>query len=149
MLVAATLTALQPVKAIVLCCCSQFQRLCCCTFSQQNVAVCVMSRYIGLQQGDPDMTFDRLPMGEAMPEVEPGLKLLDLRMTSYQQLMDLSAASAPNPFGELLPFNPGVLPSRLGYMTGMLMCPLQSAEHSPDKQTCRGLCWLTHKFIGT
>ena len=81
-----------------------------------------MSRYIGLQQGDPDMTFDRLPTGEA--EAEPGFKLLDLRSTSYQQLMDLSAASAPNPFGELLPFNPGVLPSRLGYMTGVLPCPL-------------------------
>lgn len=83
-----------------------------------------MSRYIGLQQGDPDMTFDRLPTGEAMPEVEPGFKLLDLRTTSYQQLMSLSAASAPNPFGELLPFNPGVLPSRLGYMTGVLKCRL-------------------------
>ena len=81
-----------------------------------------MSRFIGLQQGDPDMTFDRLPTGEAMPELEPGIKLLDLRMTSYQQLMNLSAASAPNPFGELLPFNPGVLPSRLGYMTGAILC---------------------------
>ena len=70
------------------------------------------------------MTFDRLPTGEAMPEVEPGFKLLDLRTTSYQQLMSLSAASAPNPFGELLPFNPGVLPSRLGYMTGVLKCRL-------------------------
>lgn len=81
-----------------------------------------MSRYIGLQQGDPDMTFDRLPTGEAMPELEPGFKLLDLRTTAYQHLMDLSAASAPNPFGELLPFNPGVLPARLGYMTGASPC---------------------------
>lgn len=55
-----------------------------------------------------------------MPEMEPGMKVLDLRTTSHQQLMNLSAASAPNPFGELLPFNPGVLPSRLAYMTGKL-----------------------------
>ena len=83
-------------------------------------------RYIGLQQGDPDMTFDRLPTGEAMPEMAPGMKLLDLRTTPHQQLMNLSAASAPNPFGELLPFNPGVLPSRLGYMTGKLTLLLLS-----------------------
>lgn len=55
-----------------------------------------------------------------MSEMAPGMRLLDLHTTSHQQLMNLSAASAPNPFGELLPFNPGVLPSRLGYMTGTL-----------------------------
>jgi len=78
----------------------------------------VLSRFIGLQQGDPDVTFDKLPAGEPMAPLQPGMTLLDLRAVSYQQLMDLSAASAANPFGELLPFNPGVLPSRLGYMTG-------------------------------
>lgn len=83
------------------------------------------------------MTFDRLPTGEAMPEVEPGLKVLDLTTVSYQQLMSLSAASAPNPFDELLPFNPGVLPSRLGYMTGLPMCLCQqTTEHYRDRQTC-------------
>ena len=76
-------------------------------------------RYIGLQQGDPDLTFDKLPKGKAVPQMQPGMQLLDLRAVTHKQLMDLSAASAENPFGELLPFNPGVLPSRLGYMTGM------------------------------
>jgi len=79
-----------------------------------------VGRYIGLQQGDPDVTFDKLPAGEPRAQLEPGTTLLDLRTVSYQQLMDLSAASAADPFGELLPFNPGVLPSRLGYMTGAL-----------------------------
>ena len=86
-----------------------------------------MNRYIGLQQGDPDMTFDRLPSGGAMPDSEPGVTVLDLQTASYQQLMELSAASAPNPFGELLPFNPGVLPSRLGYMTGTFPSSLLAA----------------------
>ena len=97
--------------------------------------VLALCRYIGLQQGDPDMTFDRLPTGEAMQELEPGVKLLDLRTTSYQQLMDLSAASAPNPFGELLPFNPGVLPARLGYMTGVFPCLAATSTRVPQ-QNC-------------
>ena len=84
----------------------------------------VLSRFIGLQQGDPDVTFDKLPAGEPMAPLQPGITLLDLRAVSYQQLMDLSAASAPNPFGELLPFDPGVLPSRLGYMTGGASKPI-------------------------
>lgn len=85
----------------------------------QSVLQC---RFIGLQQGDPDLTFDKLPQGAGTPHIEPGLQLLDLRTTTHQQLMELSAASADDPFGELLPFTPGVLPSRLGYMTGMRTC---------------------------
>lgn len=84
----------------------------------------VLSRFIGLQQGDPDVTFDKLPAGEPMAPLQPGMTLLDLHAVSYQQLMDLSAASAANPFGELLPFNPGVLPARLGYMTGGALKPM-------------------------
>lgn len=79
-----------------------------------------------------------------MPELEPGVKLLDLRTTAYQHLMDLSAASAPNPFGELLPFNPGVLPARLGYMTGALLC-LLSSEQQHGRQ--RGACWLLYNAV--
>ena len=84
----------------------------------------VLSRFIGLQQGDPDVTFDKLPAGEPRAPLQPGMTLLDLGAVSYQQLMDLSAASAANPFRELLPFKPGVLPSRLGYMTGGASKPI-------------------------
>lgn len=84
----------------------------------------VLSRFIGLQQGDPDVTFDKLPAGAPRAPLQPGMTLLDLGAVSYQQLMDLSAASAANPFGELLPFNPGVMPSRLGYMTGGASKPI-------------------------
>lgn len=80
--------------------------------------VMLCGRFIGLQQGDPDVTFDKLPPGQPRAPLPAGMTLLDLRTVSHQQLMDLSAASASNPFGELLPFNPGVLPSRLGYMSG-------------------------------
>lgn len=87
---------------------------------QGEVESMLVSRFIGLQQGDPDLTFDKLPAGQPMQQLEPGVTLLDLGTVSYQQLMDLSAASAADPFGELLAVNPGVLPSRLGYMTGAL-----------------------------
>lgn len=78
----------------------------------------VLSRYIGLQQGDPDATFDKLPKGDSRPALDPGVRFIDLSKASYEELMELAAASAANPFGEMLSFNPGVLPARLGYMTG-------------------------------
>ena len=78
----------------------------------------LLSRYIGLQQGDPDVTFDKLPKGDSQPALEPGVRFIDLSKASYEELMELAAASAANPFSEMLSFNPGVLPSRLGYMTG-------------------------------
>ncbi len=101
----------------------------------------VLSRFIGLQQGDPDVTFDKLPAGEPMAPLQPGMTLLDLRAVSYQQLMDLSAASAANPFGELLPFNPGVLPSRLGYMTGGASKPTPCALCEFGWTCCMFMCW--------
>ena len=85
----------------------------------------MLSRYIGLQQGDPDATFDKLPKGDTRPALSPGTRFIDMAQASYEELMQLAAASAANPFGELLPRNPGVLPSRLGYMTGA--CP--SSQH--------------------
>ncbi|KAA6424409.1 MAG: hypothetical protein FRX49_05621 [Trebouxia sp. A1-2] len=94
-------------------------------------------RFIGLQQGDPDVTFDKLPAGEPMAPLQPGMTLLDLHAVSYQQLMDLSAASAANPFGELLPFNPGVLPARLGYMTGQQPKRQKVTQTAPDPTKAR------------
>lgn len=84
----------------------------------------MLSRYIGLQQGDPDATYDKLPKGDTQPPLSPGTRFIDMNKASYEELMQLAAASATNPFGELLPSNPGVLPSRLGYMTGA--SPLQA-----------------------
>ncbi|DBA86032.1 TPA: Lysine-specific demethylase 5A [Trebouxia sp. C0004] len=94
-------------------------------------------QFIGLQQGDPDVTFDKLPAGEPTVPPQPGMTLLDLRAVSYQQLMDLSAASAANPFEELLPFNPGVLPSRLGYMTGQQPKRQRVTQTAPDPTKAR------------
>lgn len=81
----------------------------------------ITSRHIGLQQGDPDVTVDKLPKRDNRPALEPGVSFIDLGKASYEELMELAAASAPNPFADMLSFNPGVLPSRLGYMTGQLM----------------------------
>ena len=58
-------------------------------------------------------------MGDNRPALEPGVRFVDLNKASYEELMELAAASAASPFGEMLDFNPGVLPSRLGYMTGV------------------------------
>lgn len=65
------------------------------------------------------MTFEKLPKGDNRPALEPGVRFVDLNKASYAELMELAAASAASPFGEMLDFNPGVLPSRLGYMTGV------------------------------
>ena len=92
------------------------------TCSRRHDTACtsvpLLSRHIGLQQGDPDVTFDKLPKGDGRPALSPGTRLIDMSKASYEELMQLAAASASKPFGELLPRSPGVLPSRLGYMTG-------------------------------
>ena len=77
-----------------------------------------MHRFIGLLPRDEaDDIPDTLP-----PSAFPEVPIVDLATTSREALMQLSAASSPDPLRDLLEVQPGVLPHRVAYVTGELAC---------------------------
>ena len=71
-------------------------------------------RFIGLLPRDESEAIpDSLP-----PSALPEVPLVDLATTSREALMQLSAASCPDPLRDLLEEQPGVLPERVAYVTG-------------------------------
>ena len=73
-------------------------------------------RFIGLLPRDESEDIPETLPPSGLPEVP----IVDLATTTREALMQLSVASCPDPLRDLLEAQPGVLPSRVAYVTGAL-----------------------------